>query len=200
MHFHIARKLSLRLLACLAVCFSIAQAAPPEDWRAPVMRRAVLWLLYDDWGQEGRSYGSERIESTAHDRQKPASLIAAKTIFLDASGWGKRAPFLYHSATKTVTAAPAGFKSPEGSGTIRISIEKNPIQYRARLYWGRQLFLLSLQFKNGQPIVTEFSEHMVMLRAPRFQPENFPKPADPPKTKNTPEETHRAAPAAPRRR
>jgi hypothetical protein len=164
---HIPHKLPLRLLACLTACFSIAHAAPPEDWQTPVMRRAVLWLLYDDWGQEGRSYGSERIESTAHDRQKPASLIAAKTIFLDASGWGTRAPFLYHSATRIVTAAPRGYKPPEQrSKSIRISIQKHPTHYMAKLYWGRQLFFLHIHFKNGQPVVTEFTEHMVMLQLP----------------------------------
>jgi hypothetical protein len=184
---HIRRKLPLRLLACLTACFSIAPAAPPDDWQTPVMRRAVLWLLYDDWGQEGRSYGSERIESTAHDRQKPASLIAGKTIFLDASGWGTRAPFLYHSATKTVTAAPPGYKPPERhSESISISIEKQPAYYTAKLYWGHQLFFLALQFKNGQPIVTEFSEHMVMLRPPTLPTGEFPRALRPKQYENRP--------------
>lgn len=159
------RHLLLALVLCCASWSCPARAATAEDWQIPVMRRAVLWLLYDDWGQERRVYGSERIEATAHDRQKPDVLRAAKTIHLDASGWGTRAPFTYNAATRTVVPAPPNSKPLNPSESIRISVQKHPTHYMAKLWWGNQLFFIHVQYKNGQTFVSEFTEHMLTLGA-----------------------------------
>lgn len=157
-----------RAAFALAVNLLTASAAvaesKPATWQIPVIRRAVLWLLHDDWGQPKRAYGFERIEETAPLRQKPEPLRNAKAICVDASGWGARQNFLYEADSKTVSAIKEGKESTHRLQKIRLSAQGLPTHYAVKIWWGGQLFFLKMNpTRGGDVVVTEFTDHWLTL-------------------------------------
>jgi len=152
------RLLPIVLTFHFGFCRSTLAAGEKAEWKVPVMRAAVLWLLYDDWGQDHRAYGFDRIEEASRNRPKPESLVAAKTIHLDTSGWGGRASFLYAADTKSVVPMSADAKTLRSLYTIRLSVQNPANHYTAKIWWDGQLFFLNLELKGDRAVVVEFTD------------------------------------------
>ena len=134
-----------------------------EEWHQPVMRRAMIWLLYDDWGQEARAYGFERVRETAPRRQKPQVLKDAGVVHLDASGWGDRKSFLYNVQSKQVTPARKGKDDLRRMEMVRFSLKSEKDTFSVKMWWGGQVYFLKIQEINGAFVVSEFTDLWVTL-------------------------------------